>query len=265
MKQTKPDRRLRCTGGLVLLAALAVPILSPSAGDELLAGFINPPPEARMRCYWWWLNGHTTEAAITRDLEQMKAKGYGGALLVDANGSDQQGNQAVPTGPMFGAPEWRVLYRHAIKEADRLGLEISLNIQSGWNLGSPRDQAGTGGQAVDLLANGGGGRRGIPAATGCATAEERLLSGYRGAGVSASARTRDAQRAATGSKVGGRGTRDVHAPHDAAAGGCRGDSRRGGYATRSGAGPDRAHEAGWRVAMAGSRGDVGDSAHRLHR
>lgn len=119
-------------GGVAIAALWCAP-----GGDDLLAGFTNPPPEARMRCYWWWLNGHTTEAAITRDLEQMKDKGYGGALLVDANGSEQQGNHAVPPGPMFGTPEWRVLYRHALKEADRLGLEISLNIESGWNLGSP--------------------------------------------------------------------------------------------------------------------------------
>jgi hypothetical protein len=29
------------------------------------------------------------------------------------------------------------LFLHALREADRLGVEISLNIQSGWNLGSP--------------------------------------------------------------------------------------------------------------------------------
>ena len=38
---------------------------------------------------------------------------------------------------MFGSPEWRALYRHALSEAARLGLEIGLNIQSGWNLGGP--------------------------------------------------------------------------------------------------------------------------------
>ena len=148
MPHPKSDRRLRYARGLVLMAALAVPILSAPDGDTLLAGFRNPPAEARMRCYWWWLNGHTTEQAITRDLEQMKAKGYGGALLVDADGSNQQGNERVPAGPMFGTPEWRVLYRHALKEAARLGLEISLNIQSGWNLGSPRTRPE---QAAKLL------------------------------------------------------------------------------------------------------------------
>jgi hypothetical protein len=43
----------------------------------------------------------------------------------------------VPHGPTFFTPEWREFYRHALREADRLGLQISLNIQSGWNLGGP--------------------------------------------------------------------------------------------------------------------------------
>jgi len=103
----------------------------------MMRGFAAPPPAARLRCYWWWLNGNTTEAAITRDLEGMAAKGYGGALLVDANGSNQNGNEEVPAGPEFGSPAWVKLYVHALKEAKRLGLEISLNITSGWNLGGP--------------------------------------------------------------------------------------------------------------------------------
>src|SRR5664279_4941972 len=131
------DRRTRWIGGLVLLAALAVPTLSSPNGDALRDGFRTPPQEARLRCYWWWLNGNTNEAAISRDLEQMRAKGYGGALLVDADGSGQQRNRMVPAGPLFGSPRWRELYRHALKEAARLNLEISLNVESGWNLGGP--------------------------------------------------------------------------------------------------------------------------------
>ena len=105
--------------------------------DVLLAAFLNPPRQARLHCYWWWLNGNTDEATISRDLGEMKAKGYGGAILIDANGSDQFGNQDVPAGPLFGSLEWRKLYRHAVREAARLDLEISLTIQSGWNLGGP--------------------------------------------------------------------------------------------------------------------------------
>src|ERR1017187_5902249 len=127
----------RLTIALLIVTATLTAAYGLPKGDALKAGFANPPPEARLRCYWWWLNGNTNEATITRDLEEMRAKGYGGALLVDADGSAQRGNHAVPRGPMFGSPRWRELYRHALKEATRLDLEISLNILSGWNLGGP--------------------------------------------------------------------------------------------------------------------------------
>ena len=113
---------------------------SSLTNDALLRGFRNPPPAARLRCYWWWLNGHTNEATITRDLTQMKEKGYGGVLLVDANGANQNGNENVPRGPEFGSPEWTRLYVHALKVASQLGLEVTLNITSGWNLGGPQVQ-----------------------------------------------------------------------------------------------------------------------------
>jgi len=67
----------------------------------------------------------------------MKAKGYGGVLLVDANGADTDGNEPVPAGPIFGSPAWTALFLHAVETAHRLGLEVTLNITSGWNLGAP--------------------------------------------------------------------------------------------------------------------------------
>ena len=37
------------------------------ADSALDAGWQNPPNEARLRAYWWWLNGNVTKASITRD------------------------------------------------------------------------------------------------------------------------------------------------------------------------------------------------------
>jgi len=105
--------------------------------DVLDTGFRNPPHSAGIRAFWWWLNGNVTEEAITRDLEEMKAKGYNGALIFDADGSSQQGNNHVPAGPLFAGPAWTKLFVHACREAKRLDLELSLSIQSGWNLGGP--------------------------------------------------------------------------------------------------------------------------------
>ncbi len=107
------------------------------ADDPLADGWNHPPLDARIRAYWWWLNGNVTSAAITRDLEEMKAKGFGGAVITDADGSSQDGNERAPHGPTFFSPEWRALYKHTLREADRLGLEMSLSILSGWNLGGP--------------------------------------------------------------------------------------------------------------------------------
>jgi len=113
-----------------------------SAGSvSLEAGWSSPPLSSRLRAYWWWLNGNVTRASITRDLEKMKAKGFGGALICDAGGDSQDGNAPVPHGPTFFSPAWRELYKHALREASRLGLEMSLNIQSGWNLGGPTVRA----------------------------------------------------------------------------------------------------------------------------
>jgi hypothetical protein len=119
---------------LIVTLSTASP-LSPAS--ELEQGFADPPASARTRCFWWWLNGNVTKQAITRDLEQLKAKGFGGALIFDANGAEQEGNHPVPAGPMFGTPEWRELFAHAVREASRLELELSVSIQSGWNLGGP--------------------------------------------------------------------------------------------------------------------------------
>ncbi len=100
-------------------------------------GWKNPPLLARTRVWWWWLNGDTDKPTITRDLEAMKANGIGGANVIDAGGDNQEGNRRVPHGPDFGSEKWRELFTHAVAEAERLGLELGFNIQSGWNLGGP--------------------------------------------------------------------------------------------------------------------------------
>lgn len=138
MTSNNPSPARLCGVGVIILTAQLLIALLPSArADELENVWNHPPVDARLRAYWWWINGNVTKQSITRDLEQMKAKGFGGALICDADGSSQDGNDRAPHGPTFFTPEWRELYKHTLREADRLGLEMSLNIQSGWNLGGP--------------------------------------------------------------------------------------------------------------------------------
>ncbi len=104
----------------------------------LRANFQNPDSNTGPRCWWWWLNSNVTKEAITSDLEAMHDKGFSGAMIFDAGTELRWGpDDNPPNGPMFSSPEWVELYLHALNEANRLGLELGLSIQSGWNLGGP--------------------------------------------------------------------------------------------------------------------------------
>lgn len=106
------------------------------SNEELSANFLTPPGEAGMSCYWWWLNGVVTKQSITRDLEEMKAKGYGSASIIDAGGFNPVTTKPTP-GKVFLSPEWMELYKHTVREADRLGITLAINATSGWNPGGP--------------------------------------------------------------------------------------------------------------------------------
>ncbi len=106
---------------------------------KLKEGFKSVPDEYKLRNFWFWLKGVATKKSITQDLEAMKAKGFGGTLIGD------NGAPIGPTGPTFMSPEWLELFGFAVKEADRLGIELSINIQSGFgDPGNPNIQPANG-------------------------------------------------------------------------------------------------------------------------
>ena len=117
--------------------ALVRLVRGDSALERLGTQFSDPPDRAGVNCWWWWLNGNTDKAAISSELAAMKEKRFQGAMIFDAGGQNQRGNRDVPAGPLFGSKEWCDLFVFALDEAERLGLSIGFNIQSGWNLGGP--------------------------------------------------------------------------------------------------------------------------------
>ena len=59
----------------------------PQPPIDLDSGFRVPAESSQPWAYWWWVKGNVTEESITRDLEQMKQKGFTGLLMFDARGS----------------------------------------------------------------------------------------------------------------------------------------------------------------------------------
>ena len=104
-----------------------------SSQEDLAKVFQSPPRESQAWCYWWWLNGAASKEGITRDFEEMRKQGIAGALLFDAG----EAGPEAPRGPHFMSPAWRELYKHALREADRCGIVLTVNLCSGWNAGGP--------------------------------------------------------------------------------------------------------------------------------
>jgi hypothetical protein len=116
-------------------------------------GFTNPPPGTRPWVFWMWLRVDTTPEAITKDLEEMNAKGIEGAILYDSGvgGGLEISTKMVLQGRGFyqvkttdyasghidpitlsslnsWTPHARELIRFAAKEAARLGIKLCLSV-----------------------------------------------------------------------------------------------------------------------------------------
>ncbi len=65
----------------------------------------------------------------------MKSRRFQVAMVFDVGGQCQGGHRDIPAGPVFGGKDWCDLFVFALDEAERHGLSIGFNIQSGWNLG----------------------------------------------------------------------------------------------------------------------------------
>ena len=115
---------------LLLLGLLGASLnLAAPAGaaQQLDRDFQQPPASARPWVYWFWLNGNITSNGITADLEAMKRVGIGGVLIMEVD-------QGAPVGPAdFMGSQWRELFKHVVGEARRLGLEVNMNNDAGWN------------------------------------------------------------------------------------------------------------------------------------
>lgn len=119
----------RRTINLVQTICLIIFILTTSCTnrsiDRLKSGFLQPPDSARPGVYWYFLDGNLSRKEITADLEAMKKAGIGYALYQEVSNT--------PRGKVdFLSEEWQDLFKHIIREGERLGIRITLGSSPGW-------------------------------------------------------------------------------------------------------------------------------------
>lgn len=101
-------------------------ILTAQTTAALKQGFLSPPASARPGVYWYFMDGNMTAESMTKDLEAMKKAGIGNLIFLEVN-------VGIPRGKVdFLSNEWQELFKHAVKEAERLGIAITLGIGPGW-------------------------------------------------------------------------------------------------------------------------------------
>src|SRR5579864_7173004 len=115
-------------------AGLAVLFMGFSAlsqtSDSLKKGFENPPPDARPRVWWHWMNGNITKEGIKLDLEWMHRVGVAGFQNFDAALATPQ---VVEKRLAYMTPEWKDAFKYAITLGDDLGMEMAIAGSPGWS------------------------------------------------------------------------------------------------------------------------------------
>ncbi len=81
---------------------------------------------------WWWLGSAVTEQGLTWQLEQMSSHGIGAVEITPLYGV--QGNDA--NNISFLSPEWMKMLGYTISEGKRLGIQVDMNLGTGWPFGS---------------------------------------------------------------------------------------------------------------------------------
>lgn len=100
--------------------------LSIAGAADLEDSFKNPPDESRPGVYWYFMDGNLNREEMVKDLESMKAVGLGNLVFLEVD-------VGVPRGPVeFMSEPWQELFAHAVRHAERLGIDITLGAGPGW-------------------------------------------------------------------------------------------------------------------------------------
>ena len=114
---------------LILLFPVAL-LRAQSPTGSVESNFVKPPKDCWPHTRWWWSGNAGSKEEITRELEQMRSHGIRGVEQISMDPVFEKGN--VP----YLSDEFMGLLTHAVWEAKRLDMEVSLNFGGpGWIIG----------------------------------------------------------------------------------------------------------------------------------
>ena len=137
MNAGRRGRFLRESALARVVASLAI---LASAGtthaDELEQIFAQPPDAAKPRVLWMWMGSNISRAGLTRDLEALRAAGFGGTTVFSLADTctpwaGEIGRSPTPEIIAWTEPWWPMV-RHAAEESKRLGLDFGMHNGPGY-------------------------------------------------------------------------------------------------------------------------------------
>ncbi len=96
--------------------------------------------EARPWAYWWWHGSAVDKGNLTRELERYCKAGMGGVHIIPIYGTKGAESRDIE----YLSPRWMEMFRHVLKEGQRLDLGVDMTTGTGWCFGGPmisREQA----------------------------------------------------------------------------------------------------------------------------
>lgn len=114
---------------------------SLSAADnigQLQRRFDQPPDDARIMVRWWWFGTAVTKPQLEREMNFMKAGGFGGFEVQQTYPLQLDGELPGVKNLKLLSPEHLEALRFTAEKAKELGLRMDLTLGSGWPYGGPQ-------------------------------------------------------------------------------------------------------------------------------
>ncbi len=121
--------------GTGLDGAVAIKVAALADPEQLATTFAHPPDDSRAIVRWWWFGPAVTKAGLEKDIETMKAGGFGGFEVQPVYPLAVDNEVPGVVNIKFLSPEFLDDLGFVAGKAKELGMRMDLTLGSGWPYG----------------------------------------------------------------------------------------------------------------------------------